>query len=169
MNRWPYGDAMNRDRNKRDISTASARLADGAIVEMLYREEDCRSLFAMCGESQVEEADRVALPDGGRGMPCDHTNNLIGHYVVLFPSQQRSTRTKRNSSLSFAPSSTDTPTCRRPLMRLLRAISVCRGYTPTALVQKLDLDESRFDQVLACLTTAAELVEQFKLSHGLDK
>jgi hypothetical protein len=74
-------------RRSRGIPTVSAVLANGAIVEMVYRPLERRSAFA------IWDADRWRLEpvlDDGSGrrlVPYSSQNNLLRNEVVLLPSE----------------------------------------------------------------------------------
>jgi hypothetical protein len=66
--------------------TASAILADGSIVEMLYRPEEHRTCLCIFKDGSIRTED--TLTDGDRQLvPYSAQNNLLAHEVVLFPSE----------------------------------------------------------------------------------
>jgi hypothetical protein len=74
------------EKKRRGRPTVSARLADSSLVELLYRREEHRTLFAVCRNGLVHEEDRVELPDGKLLIPYSPENNLITHRAILLPS-----------------------------------------------------------------------------------
>jgi hypothetical protein len=74
-------------QEKRRRPTVSARLPDGTLLELLYRREEQRSLFAMAQGGEVHEAEHLELPDGTLLVPYSPHNNLITHKAILLPSK----------------------------------------------------------------------------------
>lgn len=66
-------------------SIFSTRLADGRLVELLYRPEEERTLFAVWNGAESREKASVESPTG-RLVPFSGGNNLLRHGVVLLPS-----------------------------------------------------------------------------------
>lgn len=75
-----------RESARRKRPAVAARLTDGSIVELLYRREDERTLFALSREGEVSEVEEVDLPDGTIMVPYSPRNNLITHKAILLPS-----------------------------------------------------------------------------------
>ena len=74
---------------KRIIPTASAILDDGAIVELVFRPELRRTLFAVYSAGRWTLQDAMALGPDARLVPFSPNNNLIKNEVVLLPSEPR--------------------------------------------------------------------------------
>jgi hypothetical protein len=69
------------------IYTVSARLEDGRQIELLYRPEERRTLFAVARDGVIEEASEIERPDGKLLIPYSSENNLITHKAILLPSE----------------------------------------------------------------------------------
>ena len=61
-------------------------LRDGALVEMVYRPEEGRTLFCVGKEGAIRY-ETTLLEDGQRLAPYSPENNLLTNEVVLFPSE----------------------------------------------------------------------------------
>src|SRR5262245_53942955 len=81
----PSNGSSNVSNHDRIRSTASAVLEVGSLIEMLYRPEDHRTLFAVMKDGVLREEIRVEQ-DGLALVPYSPRNNLLEHDVVLFPS-----------------------------------------------------------------------------------
>lgn len=68
------------------ISSASAVLSDGTLVEMLYEPQAKRSSFLCYRDNQCRIAERVLAAPYQLLVPYSPENNLIKHEVILFPS-----------------------------------------------------------------------------------
>jgi hypothetical protein len=66
--------------------TVSAVLADGSLVEMVYRAEENRTLFCISKDGELRYENEL-LENGTRMVPYSAHNNLISNEVVLFPSE----------------------------------------------------------------------------------
>ncbi len=66
--------------------TISATLADGSIVEMVYRPQEQRTLFCI-SKNDSWTYETSILSGGHRLVPYSANNNLIKNDVVLFPSE----------------------------------------------------------------------------------
>ncbi len=66
--------------------TVSAVLPDGTLVELLYRPDEDRTLFAVAKDGSVTLEESV-LAGERRLVPYSPANNLLRHEVVLFPSE----------------------------------------------------------------------------------
>ncbi len=76
-----------RQDGRRRSPIVSARLADGTLIELLYRPEERRTLFAVARGGVIEEAPHVERPDGKLLVPYSPDNNLITHKAILLPSE----------------------------------------------------------------------------------
>jgi hypothetical protein len=72
---------------RRKVPVVSARLPDGALVELLYRSRERKTLFAIARDGVIWEAENVELPDGRLLIPYSPENNLITHKAILLPSE----------------------------------------------------------------------------------
>ncbi len=72
----------------------SAVLGDGALVEMLYRPEEHRTLFCVMQDGAIRYETNV-LVNGQRLAPYSPKNNLLRNDVVLFPSEPAEYGTER--------------------------------------------------------------------------
>lgn len=77
----------SKPKCNRDIPTASARLPDGRLIELVYDREQGATGFAMSDDGDVTFVDAVDLPTGGRLVPIAAENNLIRHHVVMLPAR----------------------------------------------------------------------------------
>lgn len=66
--------------------TVSAVLADGSVVEMVYRPEEQRTLFCILRDGELRYETGL-LENGKRMVPYSARNNLLTNEVVLFPSE----------------------------------------------------------------------------------
>lgn len=66
---------------------ASAVLDDGTLLEMLFRADRRRTAFAKFADGVISEVNDAEAPELGRVVPFAPSNNLLGHGVVLFPSE----------------------------------------------------------------------------------
>ena len=69
------------------MPAVSARLPDGTLVELLYRPQERKTLFAIARDGEVWEAENLELPDGKLLVPYSPGNNLITHRAILLPSE----------------------------------------------------------------------------------
>ena len=74
---------------KRIVPTASAILDDGTIVEMVFRPDLRRTLFAIFSAGRWTLQDAIDLGSDARLVPFSANNNLIKNEVVLLPSEPR--------------------------------------------------------------------------------
>lgn len=72
-----------KDNARRTVSTV---LRDGALVEMVYRPEEGRTLFCVGKDGEIRY-EATVLEDGQRLAPYSPENNLLTNEVVLFPSE----------------------------------------------------------------------------------
>lgn len=81
-------DAPNRagEKGPKNKATASAVLADGTLVEMLYVPEERRTLFCVA-KNELVTYESFVVDQGQRLVPYSPENNLLAHEVVLFPSE----------------------------------------------------------------------------------
>jgi hypothetical protein len=78
--------AVDKAKKESAQPTVSAVLADGSLVEMLYRPEENRTLFCVSKDGDIRyEMD--LLVNGRRLAPYSPRNNLLTNEVVLFPSE----------------------------------------------------------------------------------
>jgi hypothetical protein len=70
-----------------DTPTVSAVGEDRTIVELLYRPEERRTLFALCNAGRWTLQSHIDLDDNARLVPFSPDNNLIKNDVVLLPSE----------------------------------------------------------------------------------
>lgn len=66
--------------------TVSAVLADGSLVEMVYRAEENRTLFCISKDGELRYENEL-LENGVRMVPYSAHNNLLSNEVVFFPSE----------------------------------------------------------------------------------
>lgn len=78
--------AAEKAKKENTMPTVSAALADGSLVEMLYRPEEHRTLFCVWKDGEVQYA-KDLLAAGQRLVPYSPNNNLLTNEVVLFPSE----------------------------------------------------------------------------------
>src|ERR1700694_3091663 len=77
-------EAKRADRNA--APTVSEVLADGTIVELVYKPEEHTTLFAVYSAGQWSLEDRIETI-GKTLVPFSPDNNLIKNEVVLLPSE----------------------------------------------------------------------------------
>jgi hypothetical protein len=77
--------AVEKVKKRSARPTVSAILSDGAIVEMLYRPEEHRTLFCVSKDGEMCY-EKDLLVNGRRLAPYSPRNNLLTNDVVLFPS-----------------------------------------------------------------------------------
>ena len=75
--------------NKRIVPTASAILDDGVIVEMTFRPDLRRTLFAIYSAGRWTLQDAIDIGPDVKLVPFSANNNLIKNEVVLLPSEPR--------------------------------------------------------------------------------
>lgn len=68
-------------------ATASALLADGDLVEMVYDPSERKTQFVRGSGDKWRYEESVLASDAERLVPYSATNNLVKHKVVLFPSE----------------------------------------------------------------------------------
>jgi hypothetical protein len=73
-------------KRKSATPTVSAVLADGSLVEMLHRPEECRTVFCVFKDGECRLEDHL-IEGGQRLVPYSPNNNLLRHEVVLFPEE----------------------------------------------------------------------------------
>ena len=83
--------------------TASTILADGSLVEMVYRPEENRTLFCISKESSIRYEPSL-LAGGQRLVPYSPGNNLLRNEVVLFPRKPPNTNPSKSWSGKFSAS-----------------------------------------------------------------
>ena len=66
--------------------TVSTRLADGTLVEMVYRKPENRTLFCLARDGVIRYEPAVTVGDD-KLVPYSAKNNLLKHEVVLLPSE----------------------------------------------------------------------------------
>ena len=79
----------NGQNKKSIVPTASAILDDGTIVEMVFRPDLRRTLFAIYSAGRWTLQDAIDLGPDARLVPFSANNNLIKNEVVLLPSEPR--------------------------------------------------------------------------------
>lgn len=72
-------------RKELPVPIAARRLADGRIVELLFKPESSTTVLAVYTHGAVTEQEYVEAPDGSRLVPISASNNLIRHRAVLLP------------------------------------------------------------------------------------
>jgi hypothetical protein len=76
------------EQNRQHITpTASAVLADGTIVEMLFQTERRRTVFAVFSVGRWTLQDTIKVGGNAQLVPFSANNNLIKNEVVLLPSE----------------------------------------------------------------------------------
>jgi hypothetical protein len=75
------------EKKQQIVPTASAILEDGTIVEMVFRPELRRTVFASYNAGRWTLQDGIDLGSDARLAPYSPNNNLIKNDVVLFPSE----------------------------------------------------------------------------------
>jgi hypothetical protein len=73
--------------NRKIVPAVSWCLPDGALVELLYRPEERKTLFALCSAGRWTLQSHIDLDDNARLVPFSPHNNLIKNEVVLLPSE----------------------------------------------------------------------------------
>jgi hypothetical protein len=86
MPNQPDKEASPSQRPQRIVSTASAVLEDGAVVELVYDPKARRTALAVWRNGACEIVPGVELPSGARLVPYSPGNNLIKNDVILLPS-----------------------------------------------------------------------------------
>src|SRR5690242_384011 len=79
---------MSEGKANKDLNSTSAVsriLADGRIVELVYRARDQKTSFAVSQGEQWAEEQAVELANGERLVPVSASNNLIRHNAILLP------------------------------------------------------------------------------------
>ena len=79
-------EAVEKAKKDNARRAVSAVLRDGALVEMVYRPEERRTLFCV-GKDGTIRYETTLLEDGQRLAPYSPENNLLKNDVVLFPSE----------------------------------------------------------------------------------
>ena len=74
---------------KLTISTASAILGDGSIVEMTFRPDRQKTFFAIYSAGRWTVQDRIDQGSGTSLVPFSPNNNLIKNEVILLPFEPR--------------------------------------------------------------------------------
>jgi hypothetical protein len=64
-------------------------LSDGSILELVFRPEAKRTLFAVYNAGRWTLQRDVEIDDGSRLLPFSPQNNLISNQVVLLPAEPR--------------------------------------------------------------------------------
>src|SRR6266567_3181260 len=75
------------EKKKRIVPTASTILEDGTIIEMVFRPEQRRTLFAIYSAGRWTLQDGFDLGEDAHLVPFSPGNNLIKNEVVLLPSE----------------------------------------------------------------------------------
>src|SRR5262245_24850251 len=75
------------DKTKPIVSTASAILNDGRIVEMIFQPDRRRTFLTIYGAGRWTVQDRIDDGSGPSFVPFSPNNNLIKNEVVLLPSE----------------------------------------------------------------------------------
>jgi len=76
-----------KEKSPRPVSTVSAALPGGGLVEMLYDPAARRTSFAVWHNDAWQEQSYVDADSSPRLVPYSATNNLVKHGIVLFPSR----------------------------------------------------------------------------------
>ena len=76
-------------KNRRIVPTASAILDDATIVEMTFRPDLRRTVFAIYNSGRWTLQDAINIGPDARLVPFSANNNLIKNGVVLLPSETR--------------------------------------------------------------------------------
>src|SRR5438105_2655739 len=69
------------------VSTASAILDDGSIVEMTFRPDQDRTFLTIYNAGRWTVQDRIDRGSGTSFVPFSPNNNLVRNEVVLLPSE----------------------------------------------------------------------------------
>lgn len=80
-------DRADDKERTRGIRTASTVTSTGLVVELLYRAQERRTLFAIGKEGEWRIQDKLMLPNGETLVPFSPSNNLIRNECLLFPSE----------------------------------------------------------------------------------
>src|SRR6266516_3589439 len=75
------------EKKKRIVPTASTILEDGTIIEMVFRPEQRRTLFAIYSAGRWTLQEGIDLGQDARLVPFSPHNNLVKNEVVLLPSE----------------------------------------------------------------------------------
>src|ERR1041384_6587208 len=75
------------EKKATNIPTASAVLADGELVEMVYDPVERETRFVSGSREAWGYEESISLSPTERLVPYSPGNNLIKHNVVLFPSE----------------------------------------------------------------------------------
>jgi hypothetical protein len=78
---------MLKRRAEIGLPAVSWCLPDGTLVELLYRPEVRKTLFALCSAGRWTLQSHIDLDDNARLVPFSPHNNLIKNEVVLLPSE----------------------------------------------------------------------------------
>lgn len=79
-------EAIEKVKKQSARPTVSAVLADGSLVEMIYRPEENRTFFCVSRDGELRYETSL-LADGQRLVPYSARNNLLTNEVLLFPSE----------------------------------------------------------------------------------
>ena len=82
-------ETRDQQKEKRIVPTASAVLDDGTIVEMVFRPDLRRTLFAIYSAGRWTLQDAIDIGPDAKLVPFSANNNLIKNEVVLLPSEPR--------------------------------------------------------------------------------
>ena len=77
---------LGQAKQKRAKPTTSAVLADGSVVEMLYRPDEPLTQFCVAREGEIRYETSI-LHNGERLVPYSPNNNLLKNDVILFASE----------------------------------------------------------------------------------
>ena len=80
---------QDQGQHRRVVPLASAVLDDGTIVEMVYRLDLRRTLFAIYSAGRWTLKDAIGIGPDTKLVPFSPSNNLIENEVVLLPSEPR--------------------------------------------------------------------------------
>lgn len=72
-----------------DIPTVSRLLPDGSNVEIIYKSDECKTLFAIYKNGSITVEKSIDINDE-RLIPISPSNNLLKHKVVLLPEHPES-------------------------------------------------------------------------------
>src|SRR6185436_17667569 len=70
---------------ERVAPTASGRLSDGTLIELVHDSEQRRTAFAVWRDGAVSTESSFLTPAGERLVPIPASNNLIRHKALLLP------------------------------------------------------------------------------------
>jgi hypothetical protein len=82
----PVKKTLEKAKKETAKPTVSAILADGSVVEMVYRPEESRTLFCVSKDGAIRY-ETMLFENGRRMVPYSPKNNLLLNEVVLFPSE----------------------------------------------------------------------------------